>query len=109
MRKLIDIIESATTGEAGRLGDFVAVKTNDPSADFWMERRGGIDTVGRPMREFSPYAFGITITATDRLDANYLFYMMEHIWRMGAWRGIATGSTKLVNITAKDVRDYPIG
>jgi len=105
MRELINIVESARM----RLGDLVSVKVGNPDADFWIERRNTIENVGKPTKEFGPERFGITVTRPDVVDANYLFYMMTHLHNQGVWKGVATGSLKLVGIRAEDIRNIPVG
>ena len=105
MRDLIDLIENSRP----RLGDFVSIKLNYPDADFWLERRNSIERVGEPKSEFSAERFGIKVIRTDVLDAKYLFYMMTHLWQQGVWRGVATGTTRLVSIRMSDVSNISLG
>lgn len=96
------------SGSLMNLGDLISVKTNNPDADFWVVRRGTPDAVGRPSRTFSEHAFGITVTARDRLDPNYLFYMFEHLSNTGLFSSNARGTTRLVSIRTQDITGIPI-
>jgi hypothetical protein len=100
-----DIVE----GQRARLGDFVIVKVNDPDADLWIIRRGSIDKVGQPTRDFEKERIGIKITATETLDRGYLYYALLHLFNQGHWKGIATGTTNLVSIKTGDVLNIPLG
>lgn len=91
--------------QANFLHDVASVRVNDPDADFWIARRGSQDAVGKPTREFSPEAFGIKVQRPDVVLPDYLFYAMQYLHSQGYWKPIATGSLRLVNIRAKDVRD----
>ena len=103
------IREFVTESTDIRLKDLVRVKTNFPEADFWLQRKGSLKTVGTPTKTFSPEHIGIKVTATDQLDPQYLYYMMMHIQSSGHWSKIARGTTNLVSITTSDVSNIPIG
>lgn len=92
-----------------RLDDVATVKVNDPDADFWIVRRGTAKQVGAPTREFNPEHFGITVKRLDVFKPDYLFYVMMHLHMRGHWRQNAIGTTRLVSIRAKDVRDLVFG
>jgi hypothetical protein len=105
MRDLIDIVESQRV----KLGDLVTAKLNDPEADFWLVRKNSVERVGEPVKEFDKEKIGIKVTRTDLLDAKYLFYMMTHLFNQGIWRGVATGTTRLVSIKTGDVLNIAVG
>jgi hypothetical protein len=95
-----------TEGAQGmKLHDAASVKLNEPNADFWIVRRGTIDEVGKPTSEYSPEHLGVTVTRTDILDPRYLFYAISYLHSQGSFRKAATGTTKLVNIKANDIRN----
>jgi hypothetical protein len=91
------------------LGRVAEVKTNFPDADFWLQRRGSVNQVGKPSREFAEENIGIKVTNTDFVLPDYLYYAMEHLYQQGMWRQLATGTTKLVNIKTRDVKNLPLG
>lgn len=113
MRDIITLAEQANRSlvesTAMYLGDLISVSTTTDDADFWIERRGSTETVGRPTKTPSPHAYGIKVTATDVLDPQYLYYMMQHLWSSGKWRQVATGTTALVNIKKTDILNIPVG
>lgn len=93
----------------GRLKDLAAIGTNMPDADFWLVRRGSENAVGRPVREFNPEHIGVRVTAEDRVDANYLYYVMQYLHMQGVWRDRAHGTLNLKNIRTQDVKDIAVG
>ena len=48
-----------------KLKHIVDFSINNPDAEFWLIRKGGETTVGRPTREFSPEHIGVTVTRPD--------------------------------------------
>lgn len=92
-----------------KLGDLVKVGTNMEDADFWITRRGSLDQVGHPSREFNKEHFGIKVTKPEILDPRYAYYMMQHIAHSGHYRQHATGITNLVNIKSSHITDIPLG
>ena len=100
------ILESQ--GHTVKLGDLVTMSKGMEDADFWIEYRGSIDTVGKPSKEYGPYKLGIKVTATDRLDPKYLYYMFMHLYNQGQFARIANGTTNLVNIRIHDIANIPV-
>lgn len=105
-RKKRSINESAAPS---RLGDLITVKLKDEDADFWVVRRGSLETVGKPVREYNPEHYGIKVTRTDLMLPDYLFYMLHYIHMQGVFKRVAKGTLKLVNITADQLKAIPIG
>ena len=101
--------EFITESSGVRLKDLATVKTNFPDADFWLQRKGSEKSVGTPTKEFSPENIGIKVTATDVLDARYLYYMMQHIHNIGYWKQFASGALRLVNLPLQHVANLPLG
>lgn len=87
-----------------RLGDVAQFSTNNPSADFWIVRRGGISKVGQPTYEFNPEHIGIKILRSDIVLPKYLYYCLVHIHSIKHWEKIATGTLELVNIKTSDIK-----
>lgn len=93
----------------GQLSQLAQIGTNFGDADFWLVRRGSESSVGRPVKEFKPEHIGIKVTALDRLDPNYLYYVMQYLYQQGVWRDRAHGTLNLKNIRTDDVKRIAIG
>ena len=93
-----------------KLGDLIEIKLKNENADFWLTRRGSIEKLGKPTRDYNPESFGITVRddAKDILDPSYLYYMMEHLWSQGLWQRLSKGSV-IKFITKEDIANIPIG
>lgn len=91
-----------------RLKDVAEIRTDFEEADFWLVRRGSIETVGQPVREYSPYAIGIRVTATGLLLPDYLYYVFMHLHQVGQWQPLAIGSLQLVHIRVEDVKNIQL-
>jgi hypothetical protein len=91
-----------------KLGYFIDVKTDFQDADFWVIRRGSENKIGKPVREFNPEHFGIKVTATDKIDPNYLFYVFEFMFNKGYFLDKMHGTTKLQNITINDIKNIQL-
>lgn len=92
-----------------RLKDLCDVKTDFPDADFWITRKGEINSVGKPTKEFDPEKIGIKVVRTDLLLPDYLYYVFEFLVMSGGFATMASGTTKLKNITVDDVKNLPVG
>ena len=101
--------EFITESNAVKLKDLATVKTNFPDADFWIQRKGSDKTIGTPIKNFSPENIGIKVTATDVLDARYLYYLMMHLHNTGHWKQHAHGALKLVNLPISAVANLTFG
>jgi hypothetical protein len=47
-------------------------------------RRGSEDKVGKPVKESEH--IGIKVTAVDKIDPKYLFYLMEYVYMKGYYK-----------------------
>ena len=94
--------------QPSRMGHLIKVGTKMKDADFWITRRGSIDKVGHPSKEYNPEHFGVKITRPDLLDSRYAYYMFQHLAHSGYFRQHADGVTNLVNIRANHITDIPI-
>jgi hypothetical protein len=92
-----------------RLKDLCDVKTDFPDADFWITRKGDIDSVGKPTKEFDPEKIGIKVVRTDLLLPDYLYYVFEFLVMNGSFTTMSSGTTKLKNITVDDVKNLRVG
>jgi len=100
--KLEEAISKKLLNES-KLGLFINAKTNFPDADFWVIRRGNEEKVGKPIKEYNPEHIGIKVTATDKLDPKYLFYLMEYVYSKGYYKPLVHGTLNLKNIKVSDV------
>lgn len=91
-----------------KLSDLCEIKTNFPTADFWLVRRGKLEEVGKPIRTFSAEAIGVKVTATDKLVPDYLRYWFEFAQGNGLFLTMATGATNVKHITVQMVANIPI-
>lgn len=94
---------------SARLKDFAKIGTNFPDADFWVIRKGSLDTVGMPVKEYSPEYIGIKITSPDILSSQFLYYAIMNAQNQGYFRAKANGVTNLVNIRVSDIADIQLG
>jgi len=94
-----------------KLKDLITLKEDDQDADFWIIRRGAANKVGKPTKEYSRWAWGVTVkdSAKSLIIPQYLFYMLEYVWNSGYYKNLATGSTKLVNIKKTDILNLKVG
>jgi restriction endonuclease S subunit len=92
-----------------RLKDLCDVKTDFPDADFWITRKGDINSVGKPTKEFDPEKIGVKVVRTDLLLPDYLYYVFEFLVMKGAFASMGRGTSNLKNITIDDVKNIPIG
>lgn len=92
-----------------RLKDIAEVKTNFPDADFWLQRKGSIETVGKPSNTFSPENVGIKVVKTDIVDPNYLKYVFDYLFTTGAFKPFAKGTLELQHLPLEAIRNANIG
>lgn len=90
-----------------KLEDVAIIKTNFPEADFWITRRGSLDTVGKPTKEYNPESIGIKVES-NMLLPEYMYYVFMHMHQSGVWKQHAHGATNLVNIKLSDVKNIPL-
>jgi len=91
-----------------KLKNFATIKTNFSDADFWIIRRGSLKTVGKPVKEFNPEHIGISVTRTDIINPDYLYYVFMHLHSQGYFANHSSGVTNLVNITPDIVKNIPL-
>lgn len=83
------------------------VRWADPSADFWVQRRGSLRNLGKVSKEYDPQAIGVTVF-DDRILPEYLFYCLVKVRFDGYFQAVAKGTLDLKHITIKDVENIPI-
>jgi hypothetical protein len=91
-----------------RLKDVCEVSTNMEYADFWLQRKGSLETVGTVLKDYSPENIGIKVIRTDIMDAKFLYFKMIHIYNTKYWQQHSKGSLRLQNITTDDVKNVRI-
>ena len=94
-------------GNVLKLSDVADVKINFPNADFWLIRKGSEKEVGKPTKDFDKEKIGIKVTS-DKIDSNYLFYVLQHIHSNGFFAKEATGTLNLVNIKTSIIKDIKL-
>ena len=92
-----------------RLKDLCDFSLNNPDADFWLVRKGSANVVGTPTKEFSPENIGVTVTRTDILLPDYLFYVFQYLVSSGKLQQLSHGTTKLSNIRISDIGNIQVG
>jgi hypothetical protein len=88
-----------------RLSDLCEIKTNFGDADFWLQRKGSVDTVGTPTKEFNPENIGIKVIRTDILVPDYLYYILVYYQSIGYFSNISNGTLNLKNIRTEDIKN----
>ena len=91
------------------LGQLCSIKTNFPDADFWLQRKGDVNSVGKPTKEFTPENIGVKVEATDVLDPSYLYYVFVNLHSTGRFRSLSRGMLNLQNITTRDIKNISLG
>ena len=85
--------------------DFV-VKTNWPEADFWLQKRGSEQNVGKPMRKFSKVQgqYNIGIKVPEGMNKEYVYAQLAALFRKGYWQTHSYGTINLQHIRVDDVK-----
>lgn len=91
-----------------RLKDLASIRTDFLEADFWLVRRGGLETIGQPTREFSPYHIGIRVEQTGLILPDYLYYVCMHLHQTKQWQAFAHGTLTLVHLRVEDVKNISL-
>ena len=91
-----------------KLSDVATIKTNFPTADFWIVRRGSLKTVGQPVWEYNPEHIGVKVINTQFLLPRYLYICFEALHLEKRWQPLANGTLSLVNIKVSDVRSIEL-
>lgn len=91
-----------------RLKDVAIIRPGFVEADFWLVRRGSLETIGQPVKTFSPYHIGVRVQQTGLILPDYLFYVFMHLHQSGQWRPLAHGTLELVHIRTEDVRNIAL-
>ena len=80
-------------------------KLNFPDADFWVQRRGARNNIGKVSKEFNRENIGIKVLRLDELDPGYLYYWMEHVQSQNWWERMGIpGVTGIWHLRVRDVQ-----
>ena len=92
-----------------KIGDVCIFKTNFPEADFWLQRKGSEQSVGKPSKEFYEENIGVKVKDEylDKVDPNYLYYYFQYLHMQGVFAPISHGTLDLKNITINDIKSIP--
>jgi restriction endonuclease S subunit len=88
-----------------KLSDLCEIKTNFSDADFWLQRKGSVDTVGTPTKEFNPENIGIKVIRTNILIPEFLYYTLIYYQSVGYFSNISKGTINLKNIRVEDIKE----
>ena len=91
-----------------RLKDVATIRLDFADADFWLVRRGSLETIGQPIKTYSPYYIGIRIEQTALILPDYLYCVCMHLHQVGQWKPLAHGTLNLVHIRTEDVRNIAL-
>ena len=82
------------------------VKTNYPEADFWLQKRGSEQNVGKPMRKFSDVQgkYNIGIKVPEGMNKEYVYAQLAALFRKGYWKTHSYGTLNLQHIRTDDVK-----
>ena len=86
-----------------KLKSLCSLKTGYVTADFWVVRRGSIESLGKPTRNFNPEHIGVKVERSDIVIEKWLFYVFEHLNTSGYFKALAKGTISLQHITISDV------
>lgn len=90
-----------------KFSDIANVKVNFPDANFWITRKGSVEEVGKPNKHFDEEKIGIKVTS-NKIDPNYLFYMIQHLHSTGFFKDKAIGILNLKSIRISMVKNIQL-
>lgn len=92
------------------LEDICDVKTEFPEADFWLQRKGSVTTIGRPTKQYNSENIGIKVKTDykDQISAEYLFYSLQYLHQQRVFEPLAVGSLSLKNLRVSEIKSIPI-
>tara|TARA_R110000796_G_scaffold28871_5_gene78597 strand:- start:2843 stop:3310 length:468 start_codon:yes stop_codon:yes gene_type:complete len=82
------------------------VKTNWPEADFWLQKRGSEQNVGKPLRKFGKVQgqYNIGIKVPEGMNKEYVYAQLAALFRKGHWKTYSYGTLQLQHIRLDDVK-----
>lgn len=97
------------------LGKFIDIGTHIDSPDLYFRRKGSLETLGtvfkkepEDYRDDSFYKIKINNFGEKYLDKGYLYILLEYLKLKGTWKSLAGGTTNLVNLSLKDVKNIKL-
>ena len=93
-----------------KLGDVCIIKSNFPDADFWLQRKGSEETIGKPLKNFYEENIGVKVKEQylDKIDPGFIYYYFLYLYQKGVFKPISHGSLGLKNITVGDIKSIPL-
>jgi hypothetical protein len=92
-----------------RLEEIAEITYKPETADIYILRSGSDQSVGRPTRTpLSKYGFGVTLRPDASVSVDELFALLTDLWRRGAFRREARGSTPLVHLPMRALKAFRI-
>lgn len=92
-----------------KLKHLAEIKVQFKHADFWIVRRGTLESVGSVTRDYNPEHYGVKVTRTDILVPDFLYYAMMDLHSRNYYKVLAHGSLPLVNIRIADIENITLG
>jgi len=92
-----------------KFSELANIKTNHPDADFWLQRKGSENNIGKPTKVFHEEHIGIKVTKRNVLNADYCYYALENLFNTGYWQTVSCGTLRLQHITVKMVKNLVFG
>tara|TARA_R100001377_G_scaffold85135_1_gene70454 strand:- start:304 stop:771 length:468 start_codon:yes stop_codon:yes gene_type:complete len=82
------------------------LKTNWPEADFWLQKRGSEQNVGKPLRKFGKVQgkYNIGIKVPKGMNKEYVYAQLAALFRKGYWQTHSYGTLNLQHIRVDDVK-----
>lgn len=96
------------------LGDLIDVGQNVENPDFFFQRQGSPDSIGKvtknPEKKTDSW-WGIKVKeeAREIILPDYLYYALMNLHSTGHWKGMARGTTGLQSIRLQDLKSIPVG
>jgi len=92
-----------------RLQKYAEVGTNVKNPDFYIQRRGSEETVGRVRKKGEQVKGDIGVKSKGKMLPLIAKYNMDYVQGTGYYRPRAIGTLRLKNIRVEDVKKAPVG
>lgn len=92
------------------LGDICNFGTQFENADFWLQRKGSEESVGKPSKNYNEENIGVQVKEEfkDKVNSDYLYYYFMFLHQKGVFGPISHGTLKLKNIRLSDIKSIPV-
>ena len=96
------------------LGDLIDVGQNVENPDFFFQRQGSPDSIGRVTKNQenktdSWWGIRVKDEAKEVILSDYLYYVLINIHSTGHWKSMVRGTTGLQSIRLQDLTSIPVG